>query len=253
MHRIRACRAVAARHRARRPSSAAGRPSARLRFAQRRTTARCPQGQATPVSVLERSDSYPGWCLHIVAIAMRNQGQDATIHPGFAVRRRGDDGNRFTVRCGLADDRMTPFSVAARKSGGRIFSKAFTFTRTLNPDWSPVRRSPTGGVFRGRLVSGRHGRSTLRASWCFTPVRAYLGFEPIDPVTSSNSDGSLGRAVAPALDTTAALLIPRSLPRGLFHGAKSIRNSDTIPTTATIAATVTGTTTPGAFFPCACN
>jgi hypothetical protein len=82
---------------------------------------------------------------------------------------------------------------------------------------------------------------------------AYLGFEPIDPVTSSKSDGSLGRAVAPALDTTAALRIPRSFPRGLFHGANSIRNSATIPTTATIAATVTGTTTPGAFFPCACN
>lgn len=81
----------------------------------------------------------------------------------------------------------------------------------------------------------------------------YLDFEPIDPVTSSKSDGSLGRAVAPALDRTAALLIPRSLPCGLFHGAKSIRNSATIPITATIAATVTGTTTPGAFFPCACK
>jgi hypothetical protein len=81
----------------------------------------------------------------------------------------------------------------------------------------------------------------------------YLDFKPTDPVTSSKSDGSLGRAVAPALDRTAALLIPRSLPCGLLHGAKSIRNSATIPTTATIAATITGTTIPGAFFPCACN
>jgi hypothetical protein len=82
---------------------------------------------------------------------------------------------------------------------------------------------------------------------------AYLDFELIDPVTSSKSDGSLGRAVAPALDRTAALLIPRSLPCGLFHGAKSIRNSATIPITATIAATITGPTTPGAFFPRACK
>jgi hypothetical protein len=85
------------------------------------------------------------------------------------------------------------------------------------------------------------------------PRQAYLDLELTDPVTSSNSSGSLGRAVAPARDTTAALLIPRSFPCGLFHGAKSIMNSATIPTTATIAATIIGIAMPGAFFPCACN
>jgi hypothetical protein len=84
-------------------------------------------------------------------------------------------------------------------------------------------------------------------------LEVYLGLKLTDPVTSSNSEGSLGRAVAPARDTAAALRIPRSVPCGLFHGAKSIRNSATIPSTATIAATVTGAAIPGAFFPCACN
>ena len=57
----------------------------------------------------------------------------------------------------------------------------------------------------------------------------------------------------------AARLLRRAIPRphfafrdrypgGLFHGAKSIRNSATIPTTATIAATIIGIAMPGAFF-----
>jgi hypothetical protein len=51
----------------------------------------------------------------------------------------------------FAGHRRQVFSVATRKSSGRIFSKAFTFTGTLNPDWNPVRRSPTGGVFSWRF------------------------------------------------------------------------------------------------------
>jgi hypothetical protein len=103
----------------------------------------------------------------------------------------------------------------------------------------------------GRRVSEAHLPARLLGEACLS--KAHLDFELTDPVTSSKSDGALGRAVAPALDSTAALLIPRSLPCGLFHGAKSIRNNATIPIIATIAATKTGTATPGAFFPCACN
>src|ERR1700722_12903995 len=65
--------------------------------------------------------------------------------------------------------------------------------------------------------------------------------------------GALGRAVAPARYTTAALSIPFPSLGRVVHGPESIGTSQTVPTIATTAATVKDKGTPAASLGRACN
>jgi hypothetical protein len=102
MPRIRAYRAVAARPRARRPSSAACPLSARLRFVPRTTIAKRPQGRAAPAPVPERSRSSATYCQRIVAIAARNQGDDAMIRQARDAPRAVGKSPIRSLRCAAA-------------------------------------------------------------------------------------------------------------------------------------------------------
>ena len=59
-------------------------------------------------------------------------------------------------------------------------------------------------------------------------------------LTPPEAGGSDGITIAPALDTAAAVIIPLPLPCESLPGPKSLKRIAAVPTTATIAATITG-------------
>jgi hypothetical protein len=59
-------------------------------------------------------------------------------------------------------------------------------------------------------------------------------------LTPPEAGGSDGITVAPALDAAAAVIIPSPLPCESLPRPKSLRRIAAVPTTATIAATITG-------------
>ena len=95
-HRIGASRAVAVHPQARRPSSAAGPPDARPRFARRTTTAKCRQDKAGPSGPMSdsgrgdslRRDANALWrSRRVIMAGMRRRGEQVRSRPRLSVTR----------------------------------------------------------------------------------------------------------------------------------------------------------------------
>jgi hypothetical protein len=163
MHRIRAYRAAAARLQARRPSSVACPPSARPRLDLHTTTAKCLQGQATPMSGPGKCDSSPGYCIRIVALATRNQGRDAVIDricSGF--RRRGRPAGFTGVSSRLIPSHHRIRTVRWVGRSHRLWTarRRFSFPGRY-PAGCSTGRNPSGTATRFQVP--RRSRRPLRA------------------------------------------------------------------------------------------